>query len=271
MGMRSLTAKRVGACASDLELYLDRVTIRSVEDIRSAAEVLRDFAQVHGLRAAICADVANKETMVDAEGCILAASVFGWCADGDRWWATRCQGLHSPLARACRYEGEPFWINGAGFHAPFANPYFEAIDLKGYFAASVVCQSAIVVPVHLPFAQVSASSFHPYDREVDDLSETFARIGGMLGSMTRRFVAGYVAANRRKRRIPSACKLTKREVECLQWAAIGKTDREIGLILNLSHAAVRYHIHGAGEKLNSVNRSQTIFKAGQLGFLGANS
>ena len=38
-----------------------------------------------------------------------------------------------------------------------------------------------------------------------------------------------------------------------------------------SHATISYHIHRAGEKLDSVNRAQTIFKAGQLGYLGANS
>ena len=52
-------------------------------------------------------------------------------------------------------------------------------------------------------------------------------------------------------------------------AAIGKTDKEISLILALSHATVRYHIQRAGEKLNAVNRSQAVFKAGQLGYLGA--
>lgn len=233
--------------------------------------MLRGFAGDHGLRAALCADVANKEAMVDADGEVLAESVFGWCGEDERWWSKRYLGLESPLARACRYEGEPFWINPSGFHGPFANPYFDAIDISAYFAMSTVSQSAIIVPVHLPFAQISANSFHSFDRQLDDLSETFAQIGGMLGAITRRFVAGYVSASRGKRRIPGGCELSKREVECLRWAAIGKTDGEIGIILNLSHAAVRYHVQRAGMKLNSVNRVQTIFKAGQLGFLGANS
>jgi DNA-binding NarL/FixJ family response regulator len=41
------------------------------------------------------------------------------------------------------------------------------------------------------------------------------------------------------------------------------------MILNRSHATIRYHIHRVGEKLNAVNRAQAIFKAGQLGYLGA--
>ena len=69
--------------------------------------------------------------------------------------------------------------------------------------------------------------------------------------------------------VPADRGLSTREIECLRWAAIGKTDREIGMIIGLSHATVRYHIQRAGEKLNAVNRSQAVFKAGQLGYLGA--
>lgn len=209
--------------------------------------------------------------MIDAMGNVLAESVFGWSGGEDRWWTRRCLGLDSPLARACRYEGEPFWTNALGFHGPLDNPYLSAIDVGKWFAVNAISRSAIVVPIHLPFAQVSANSFHPFDKAQDDLSETFAEISGTLSAITHRFVAGYVTAMRRKRRIPSGCELSKREVECLRWAAIGKTDREIGMILHLSHAAVRYHVQRAGEKLNSINRTQTTFKAGQLGFLGANS
>ena len=65
--------------------------------------------------------------------------------------------------------------------------------------------------------------------------------------------------------------MSKREVECLRWAAIGKTDREIAMIIALSHATIRYHINRAGEKLNAINRAQSVFKAGQLGYLGASA
>ena len=75
-------------------------------------------------------------------------------------------------------------------------------------------------------------------------------------------------ALRTRQWLPADCQLTKREVECLRWASIGKTDKEISMILGRSHATVRFHIQNAGEKLDAVNRSQTIFKAAQLGYLG---
>ena len=137
------------------------------------------------------------------------------------------------------------------------------------FEGHQLTRAAIVVPVHLPFGQISASSFISMDRNKEDLSAEFAEYGALFAMVTRCFVAGYVQAHRTKRRIPSDCVLSKREVECLRWAAIGKTDKEISMILNRSHATIRYHIHRAGEKLDSVNRAQTIFKAGQLGYLGA--
>ena len=250
---------------------VEAVTIRCVEDIHGAAVVLRNFAASHGLRAALCDDIASKETMVDADGTVLAADLFGWLGDGERWWEDHRLALHSPLPRSCRYESEPFWCNGEGFRTANPNPYLDDIDLSRYFAANPRYKAAIVVPVHLPFGQISANSYHPISPDIVDLADMFAEIGHILGAATRRFISGYASAMRTKRRIPSDCELSKREVECLRWAAIGKTDREIGMIISLSHATVRYHVHRAGEKLNSVNRAQTIFKAGQLGYLGANS
>ena len=247
---------------------LEQVTIRCPEDIHDAAVVMARVAQERGLQIAMCDDISSKETMVDAEGTILNADIFRWLQDGARWWEDHRLALHSPLPRACRYESEPFWANSLGFHGLWTNSYLAEIDMQDFEKRSL-CKAAIVVPVHLPFGQISANSFISMDRTKEDLSAEFAEHAPLLAQITRRFIAGYVQAIRTKRRIPSDCVLSKREVECLRWAAIGKTDREISMILDRSHATIRYHIHRAGEKLDSVNRAQTIFKAGQLGYLGA--
>ena len=39
------------------------------------------------------------------------------------------------------------------------------------------------------------------------------------------------------------------------------------MIMSRSRATVRFHIHNASIKLNAVNRSQTVFKAAQLGYI----
>ncbi len=255
--------------SKDTADLIERVTVRAPHDIRPAAEAFAEHVAALGLRAALCEDISSAETMTDADGTVLNGEVFGWLDDGERWWEDHRLALHSPLPRACRYESEPFWCNADGFFTAFPNPYLDAITLKRFVDSQFHYSAAIVVPVHLPFGQLSANSFVSLDREQTDLSSEFAAHAPLLAQLARRFIASYVTAQRNKRRMPSDCELSKREVECLRWAAIGKTDREVGMIIALSHATVRYHINRAGEKLNSVNRAQTIFKAGQLGYLGA--
>jgi DNA-binding CsgD family transcriptional regulator len=253
---------------SQIEDLLEQVTIRCVEDIHDAAQVMGRLAQERGMQIATCDDISSKQPMIDADGTILNADIFRWLDNGESWWRDHRLALHSPLPRACRYESEPFWVNEEGFKTAWKNPYLDEIDLTE-FSKHARCKAAIVIPVHLPFGQISANSFICVDREKADISEEFALYGNIFGQLTHRFIAGYVQAMRNQRRTHSDRVLSKREIECLRWAAIGKTDNEIGIIMDRSHATVRYHMNRAGEKLDSVNRAQTVFKAGQLGYLGA--
>jgi DNA-binding CsgD family transcriptional regulator len=247
---------------------LRRLTIRAVEDIRPAAETLRDTAlSLAQLRVGACANIASKDPMVDAEGKILASEVFGWCEPGERWWERRNLALTSPLTIACRYESEPFWCSSAGVHAQQYNPHLAALDLTDFFERAMT-EAAIVVPIHLPYGQIGAVSFLPMAEE-RDLSAIFDECAELLGILSRKFVGSYVKVMARSRWIPSDVKLSKREIECLRWAAVGKTDNEVALILGRSCATIRFHIHNAALKLNAVNRSQAVFKASQLGYLGS--
>ena len=248
---------------------LDSVTITSPAEIRPAAEAIHEIAQSYKFRIAASADISSKAHMVDADGEILNKEVFGWVAEGERWWEDTRLALSSPLPRACRYESEPMWCNAEGFHGHWKNEYLDEIDLKDYYNQTTGAHCGILIPVHLPFGQIAAVSFSPIDYSITDLSEPYRLYSDFLGIVTARFITGYVLAMREKHRMPANCILSKREAECLHWAAIGKTDKEISMILSLSHATIRYHVNRAGTKLNSVNRGQTIFKAGQLGYLGA--
>jgi DNA-binding CsgD family transcriptional regulator len=247
---------------------VERVTIRAVADIRPAAEALYAAAQERGFRVAVAPDIASKDQLVDGDGALINCDVFKWVEDGERWWEDSRLALKSFLPRACRYESEPFWCNDRGFYTLWRNKYLDGISFAD-FERLAMARAVIVVPVHLSFGQIGAVSFPAIDRTCTDLTEAFALHADALGVLARRFISGYVAVMRTQQLIPSNCSLSKREVECLRWAAIGKTDREISMILSLSHATVRYHVQRAGDKLNAVNRSQAVFKAGQLGFLGA--
>jgi DNA-binding CsgD family transcriptional regulator len=247
---------------------IQRVTVRKLADIRPAAEALRDIAWERAqLRVSPVDNIASKNPLKDEDGAILASEVFGWNGPNERWWADTRLALSSPLPRACRYESEVFWANAEGFKTNQPNRYLDAIDLSN-FEKRALCKAAILVPIHLPFGQIGVVSYTSSDYDRTDLSAEFEAHANELALLSHRFIAGCVKAHRTRQWLPVDCQLTKREVECLRWASIGKTDKEISLILGRSHATVRFHIQNAGEKLDAVNRSQTIFKASQLGYLG---
>jgi len=249
---------------------IDSVRITAPEDIRRAATALHEIAMGWGMRAAPAHDIAGKRTPVDADGVLLASDIFGW-PDSERvWWRNSRIALDSPLTMACRFESQPFWVNAEGFHTSQPSPYLNSIAL-GNFETRAMTRAAIAVPVHLPFGQIGAVSFNPLDRNHTDLAEDFRLYGDALGLYGRTFIASYVHVMGSVQALPPQSRLSKREVECLRWAAIGKTDLEISMIMSRSRATVRFHIHNASTKLNAVNRSQTVFKAAQLGFISLGS
>lgn len=255
--------------STSLTANLDRLTVRSMDGIRDAAQALHETAlSLAGMRTAACANIASKDPMVDGDGRILASEVFGWREPGERWWERPHLALTSPLTLACRYESEPFWCNRGGIHTQQCNPHLVALDLTDFFERAMT-EVAIVVPIHLPYGQIAAVSFQPVDSGPSELTREFQLYGELLGLYARKFISSYVKVMAKQRWIPADISLSKREIECLRWAAVGKTDGEIATILSRSCATIRFHIHNAALKLNAVNRSQTVFKAGQLGFLGS--
>ena len=69
-----------------LSLDTNVVAINDVNDIRPAAEALRDIvAEMGGFRCVMSDNIASKQPMVDAEGNVLASSVFGFTAPHEQW------------------------------------------------------------------------------------------------------------------------------------------------------------------------------------------
>lgn len=66
---------------------------------------------------------------------------------------------------------------------------------------------------------------------------------------------------------PAPVSLKERELECLYWAARGKTNAEIGAILNISRHTVNTHIESAKGKLGVATRVQAAAIAHRLGLL----
>jgi DNA-binding CsgD family transcriptional regulator len=61
--------------------------------------------------------------------------------------------------------------------------------------------------------------------------------------------------------------LTEREIDCLTWAARGKTSTEIAQILAATKRNVDFHIETACRKLNVSTRIQAAVKAASGGII----
>lgn len=111
------------------------------------------------------------------------------------------------------------------------------------------------VPVHVPgeyrgtvsFAAASIEDLHPDAFVCAQYVSPFAFEAG-------RRIVGPATAN-------GAPRLTDRQIDCIILAGRGKTDREIAVILGLSHATVREHLENARERYGVVSRTQLVVRA----------
>jgi LuxR family transcriptional regulator, quorum-sensing system regulator BjaR1 len=81
------------------------------------------------------------------------------------------------------------------------------------------------------------------------------------------FLHNRLVTLRREKLLPDDL-LTAREIECITWAAEGKSDWEIGQILRISSKTVNYHIENTKRKFGVPTRVQAIVYAFRYGKLG---
>lgn len=65
-------------------------------------------------------------------------------------------------------------------------------------------------------------------------------------------------------RFPS---LSSREMEILQWVAIGKSQQDVGDILSISHRTVEVHLRSARTKLSALTTAQAVGRAVSMGLV----
>ena len=124
----------------------------------------------------------------------------------------------------------------------------------------------VTMPLHLPggrFAYVSAVG----DGNIKDWDEIVGRSREALFLVAHQF---HDIVSRRfgdAAHMARLVNLTPRELECLQWAARGKTACDIAAILDRSVETVKLHLKHATSKLGAVNRAHAVAKAAAFGLI----
>ncbi|MBW8815995.1 MAG: LuxR family transcriptional regulator [Caulobacterales bacterium] len=242
----------------------------AAEDHLAAAEALAREIMAIGARVglpfvAATSDIGSPRLPVGTDGRPLAETVFRWIDPELRYWedhgfALRAMGIH--VARAC---AEPFWLAQGRFGSWRPNAALEAFSAEWPFETHGAA-ACIVAPIHLPKGVIGVVIWGTPDAGFD-VKAAFDAHAPQMHLLALRFVATYEDAVAGSDQAPA--RLTRREIQCLKWAAAGKTDAEIAEIVAISLATVRFHVANAARKLSAGGRAQAVQRAAALGYIGA--
>jgi DNA-binding CsgD family transcriptional regulator len=230
------------------------------------AHAIDDVGREIGLPfIAVSADISSPHPVMGPDGKPYAETLFRWVDPELRYWEDRGFALKAQVLHAVRVCAEPFYFIAGKLatwrpHASLEG--FNASEHTDRFGVSV----AIVAPAYLPGGVIGAVVWASPDAAVD-VATIFAKRAEDLHALALKFVATqYDLTARRMPVTPPP--LTRREIQCLKWAAMGKTDGDISEIMHISLPTVRFHITNAARKLNVMGRPQAIYKAATLGYVG---
>jgi DNA-binding CsgD family transcriptional regulator len=108
------------------------------------------------------------------------------------------------------------------------------------------------IPIHGPADYqgfVTVAALEPVNLHIRDL-RFLEMIGQAIHNRCRREVGFGLSSE-----VPA---MTAREVECMRWVAVGKTNWEIGRVLGISGSTVHFHVESAKRKLNKRTRTEAV-------------
>ncbi len=236
----------------------EAATLQFFQDTTQAAsldQLVASFGAclaAHGFQRAVCLRVATPGQPVQPK------LLFGWgelTGLAERYAAERLHRV-DPTIQAVFSAIEPFsWDEvDERRRGPAADALLE--DLKAGGA-----RNGLIVPLHGPLGEVMA---------VVLVSETESEFPDELRQ--RMHVAASLFATRgltlmEREDEPPAPDMTPREIQCVYWIAEGKSDWEIGRILQISEETVAWHVQNAKKKLGVSRRAQLPNAAWRRGVL----
>lgn len=168
-------------------------------------------------------------------------------------WVTR-----DPVVRHCRQSPVPLIWHGEHFPGEARSLYEESVA----HGISTGVATAVRGGAQSRAMMISVANGEVFSSRLETwLTETMPTIQ-LLASYA------YEAISRIEETAASAeIGLTRRENECLHWAAAGKTSWEISRILSCSEATVNFHFRNVIHKLGVSNRRQAVARALSLGLI----
>ncbi|WP_171946499.1 LuxR family transcriptional regulator [Hyphomicrobium sp. CS1GBMeth3] len=231
------------------------------ENFGESLDVLADIVGRIGFTQALYGYIPSMPRQRDGTWAPLKLNVRNFPAGWEQGW--RQFMAVDPYYRACFSGTDPIdWIDVQ--HSDEISPaQNKAFEFLGDYGLS----RGITIPVHLPFGRFAVMSAIA-DRSCKNwhVLRTGARepLFRVMHAFTRAiFQRGFET----QIEVADRVMLTRREVECMRWAALGKTSAEIAIILDRSPETIRLHIKNSIAKLNATNRVQAVANAVDRGLI----
>ncbi|MDQ0319345.1 DNA-binding CsgD family transcriptional regulator [Pararhizobium capsulatum DSM 1112] len=229
--------------------------VRISENLSHEDDLRQVFGQVmkaYGFDGYLVMFVPGKDTRLLSETVVMT----NWSKKFLRSYDAACMLSGSPVIEHLRRSTVPFTYN-----ARLDNR--ERDDGKNDVAVELFEREGLVRGVYIPVHDIhgtrGAVGFGGTRELVSskEMTELTFLSGYLFGRLCE------IGGKRGRKGAP----LSRREIECLHWAAAGKTTTEMARILELSEYTVNHYLSRATRKLDSVNRVQTIAKALRAGLI----
>jgi LuxR family transcriptional activator of conjugal transfer of Ti plasmids len=159
-----------------------------------------------------------------------------------------------PVIIEARATPEPFEWGHELSGLRLSKLQYELLDEAAQFGI----RCGFTVPIHDPRGPIAAVTF-----AADERRATFQRCIEQHRHVLQ-LMAMYFHAHARRRltpnRVVDGVALSPRELECLEWAAQGKSAWEIGRLLNISRRTAAFHLDNAKTKLGVRTICQAVAK-----------
>lgn len=159
-----------------------------------------------------------------------------------------------PVIHQARLRQEPFRWGSGGVDLDLSSAQRQLMDDATQFG--ICC--GFTIPIHDRHGLFAALTFASDERQplFFRVIERYERALQLVA------IFFHIQARRRltSERMVDGVALSRREIQCLQWAARGKSDWDIGRILGISQRTAAFHLDNAKKKLGVRTKIQAAIR-----------
>ncbi len=236
-----------------------RQRIHATDSIKGAVSILASEAREIGVERFIAGFVYRGTKGMDGQWRRYRHLSFNFPPGWDEGWHTlnaHCPYYHSCFDGRIAFDWESIRKRGD----------LTRLETKAWhYLAEFGLIDGFTIPVHAPghFGFVTAigdKSDRGWSSRIETQSERFLFLTHVFHEAVRERYPEFVD-------VDEDVTLSTREIECLRWAAAGKTTEEVALILGISPETVRVYFKRALRKLGANTRVQAVTRAYEVNLL----